>query len=99
MGSSNQSSHYGAVNNPWSLDRVPGGSSGGSAAAVAARLLPAATGTDTGGSIRQPAALTNLTGIADLRPGFPLGHDRLRLQPRPGRPLARTAEDCALMLG
>ncbi|MEG6659099.1 amidase family protein, partial [Pseudomonas aeruginosa] len=63
MGSSNQSSHYGAVNNPWSLDRVPGGSSGGSAAAVAARLLPAATGTDTGGSIRQPAALTNLTGI------------------------------------
>ena len=63
MGSANESSHFGAVKNPWDLTRVPGGSSGGSAAAVAARLLPAATGTDTGGSIRQPAALTNLTGI------------------------------------
>ena len=63
QGSANESSHYGAVKNPWDTSRVPGGSSGGSAAAVAARLIPAATGTDTGGSIRQPAALTNLTGI------------------------------------
>ncbi|MCO3650214.1 aspartyl/glutamyl-tRNA amidotransferase subunit A [Pseudomonas aeruginosa] len=76
MGSSNQSSHYGAVKNPWSLDRVPGGSSGGSAAAVAARLLPAATGTDTGGSIRQPAALTNLTGLQKPLSGLRIGLPR-----------------------
>ncbi|MEW6166665.1 MAG: Asp-tRNA(Asn)/Glu-tRNA(Gln) amidotransferase subunit GatA [Pseudomonadota bacterium] len=63
MGSSNETSWYGPVKNPWDLSRVPGGSSGGSAAAVAAGLAPAATATDTGGSIRQPAALTNLTGI------------------------------------
>jgi aspartyl-tRNA(Asn)/glutamyl-tRNA(Gln) amidotransferase subunit A len=63
MGSSNETSYYGPVKNPWDLKKVPGGSSGGSAAAVAARLAPAATGTDTGGSIRQPAALTSLTGI------------------------------------
>ena len=63
MGSSNETSFYGAVKNPWDLKKVPGGSSGGSAAAVAARLAPAATGTDTGGSIRQPAALTGLTGL------------------------------------
>jgi aspartyl-tRNA(Asn)/glutamyl-tRNA(Gln) amidotransferase subunit A len=63
MGSSNETSWYGPVRNPWNLDCVPGGSSGGSAAAVAARLACAATGTDTGGSIRQPAALTGLTGI------------------------------------
>ena len=63
MGSSNETSWYGAVKNPWDLERVPGGSSGGSVAAVAAGLAPVATATDTGGSIRQPAALTNLTGI------------------------------------
>jgi aspartyl-tRNA(Asn)/glutamyl-tRNA(Gln) amidotransferase subunit A len=63
MGSSNETSWYGPVRNPWDLNKVPGGSSGGSAAAVAARMAPAATGTDTGGSIRQPAALTNTTGL------------------------------------
>ncbi len=63
MGSSNETSYYGPVRNPWDLKKVPGGSSGGSAAAVAARIAPAATGTDTGGSIRQPAALTSLTGL------------------------------------
>jgi len=63
MGSSNETSHYGPVRNPWDTERVPGGSSGGSAAAVAAALAPLATGTDTGGSIRQPAALCGITGI------------------------------------
>ncbi|WP_349969612.1 Asp-tRNA(Asn)/Glu-tRNA(Gln) amidotransferase subunit GatA [Pseudomonas caspiana] len=99
MGSANESSHYGAVKNPWSLEHVPGGSSGGSAAAVAARLLPAATGTDTGGSIRQPAALTNLTG---LKPTYGRvsrwGMIAYASSLDQGGPLARTAEDCALLL-
>jgi aspartyl-tRNA(Asn)/glutamyl-tRNA(Gln) amidotransferase subunit A len=63
MGSSNETSYYGPVRNPWNLNKVPGGSSGGSAAAAAARLAPLTTGTDTGGSIRQPAALTGVTGV------------------------------------
>ncbi|MCE4071711.1 MULTISPECIES: Asp-tRNA(Asn)/Glu-tRNA(Gln) amidotransferase subunit GatA [Pseudomonas] len=100
MGSANESSHYGAVKNPWDTSRVPGGSSGGSAAAVAARLIPAATGTDTGGSIRQPAALTNLTGI---KPTYGRvsrwGMIAYASSLDQGGPLARTAEDCALMLG
>ncbi|WPC07188.1 Asp-tRNA(Asn)/Glu-tRNA(Gln) amidotransferase subunit GatA [Pseudomonas benzenivorans] len=99
MGSANESSHYGPVKNPWNLERVPGGSSGGSAAAVAARLLPAATGTDTGGSIRQPAALTNLTG---LKPTYGRvsrwGMIAYASSLDQGGPLARTAEDCALLL-
>jgi aspartyl-tRNA(Asn)/glutamyl-tRNA(Gln) amidotransferase subunit A len=99
MGSSNETSFYGSVKNPWDTSTVPGGSSGGSAAAVAARLAPAATGTDTGGSIRQPAALTNLTG---LKPSYGrvsrYGMIAFASSLDQGGPMVRTAEDAALLL-
>jgi aspartyl-tRNA(Asn)/glutamyl-tRNA(Gln) amidotransferase subunit A len=99
MGSSNETSFYGPVNNPWDVTRVPGGSSGGSAAAVAARLSAAATATDTGGSIRQPAALC---GVSGLKPTYGRvsrwGMIAFASSLDQAGPIAKSAEDCAILL-
>ena len=99
MGSSNETSYFGGVKNPWAYDYVPGGSSGGAAAAVAARLCAAATGTDTGGSIRQPASLCGFTG---LKPTYGLvsryGMIAFASSLDQAGPMAKSAEDCALMM-